>query len=160
MVPEISAFPSSYFYQGVRLEQGGDTKRADLALPLPSSQPLPGRLLDGEVVRSRRRCELIPPFLFLNLKSLGLTQIWGQRTWFIGGGSCVCVFFPEQKGLGCVFFSSASVELCCHFFWSVVFCFVSGFNSAYFFTGTKVVKVSICLQPPSLGLKLVDLLKA
>ena len=69
-------------------------------------------------------------------------------------------FFPGTKRAGLRFFSSASVELCCHFFWSAVFCFVSGFNSAYFFTGTKVVKVSICLQPPSLGLKLVDLLKA
>lgn len=45
--------------------------RADLPLPCAIQPAMPGRLLDGEVVRSRRRCELIPPFLFLNLKSLG-----------------------------------------------------------------------------------------
>lgn len=43
MAPEISAFPRAYFYEG--------------------------RLQDAQVVQTRPRCELVPPFLFLNLKS-------------------------------------------------------------------------------------------
>ena len=101
--------------------KGGEipTTRADLAT-IAIQPAMPGRLLDGEAVRSRRRCELIPPFLFLNLKSLGLTQIWGERTWFIIGGlevEAVCVFvffFPgTKKGLGCVFFFPSAIVLNC-----------------------------------------------
>ena len=104
--------------------------------------------------------EIVGAWLRSGWRKPGLLEDWRWKRKL-----CFCFFFSrnQKKGLGWRFFFFSfchCVELCCHFFWSVVFFPVSGFNSAYFFTGTKVVKVSICLQPPSLGLKLVDLLKA
>lgn len=118
MVPEISAFPSSYFYQGARLEQGGgDT---NCAVPTYHCH----WQVDCWMVRRFEVEGVVSWYLHFSSwtwNRWGLTQIWGQRTcffWRIGGVSCLCFFFfpGTKKGLGGVFFSFCyCVELCCHF---------------------------------------------
>lgn len=106
MVPEISAFPSSYFYQGARLgTRGGNTNHPCRPTYHCHCQ------VDCWMVRWFEVEGVVSWYLHFSSWTWNrwgwLRYLGGQGPGFIGGGSCVCVcvfFFPEKEKGWVVFF--------------------------------------------------------
>ena len=100
------------------------------------------------MVRSRRRCALIPSISLLELEIVGPDSDMGAKDLVFFGGleveaaAVFLFFFPgNQKRAGLRFFFPSAIVLNCVVTFEKVSSFffsnVSGFNSAYFFAGNK-----------------------